>query len=473
MPSIFDQIVMEAFTPDDPAEEGILFDKKQTRYNYEKFGSAINVLLITGISASGKSTQAEELASQDDVFLVPLDMLRAWWWYTLNRPEEDPFADWKELPAWAPYMTNQNPVIQFLKKNPIKPKDNEDLMNEFLTQGTNWVIRNCLNRKNTHWIIEGIDIYLYADPELVKQCAIIIRGESAAHSLIYRAKREHGLVKPFREFMWAIDDDKKLSLFRKDVLNWIKTQGSAMESLDDLDDLFPALELDLLAGGDPTMSRDQRVSAGQTDPGSLGGANAPGAQPQQADTPSTDEAPTQNQNQGANAGGDDQAAPDEGGGDDAAAGDDAGAPPDEGGDTGEDDGTGELDEDEEDAAGGDMGGGDTTTEDPNELKRKKDLRVLTCALYSSYVATLDLMKNARVPSDPALEERYSAIRNHMEKAKNDLFMMATETIKTDPYPDSLRKYTALNQLYSLSLKTLDTLIPKESADSKELEKRKS
>lgn len=211
--------------------------------------------------------------------------------------------------------------------------------------------------------------------------------------------------------------------------------------LDDSEDLDPAMELDILAGGDPTTNAAENPEAAG---GGAGTAQAPATNPPQnvnADTPpNTEEDP---------------------GMDEDPAGGDMGGDPGMGDDMGEEDEFG-------DEGGDSMGDVDTNSGDPNnpDMERRINLRKLILALINAYEGSINAMTNGTPPADDNLATKYYNLQDKMTKARNILYEIATNDIYAKPYEDSLRRYSALNQLYSICVEYLNTILIKKPEDIK-------
>lgn len=219
--------------------------------------------------------------------------------------------------------------------------------------------------------------------------------------------------------------------------------------LDDSEDLDPAMELDILAGGDPTTNAAENPEAA----GGGAGTQAPATNPPQnvnADTPpDTEEDPGMDE--------------------DPTGGDMGGEDPGMGDDMGEEDEFG-------DEEGGDsMGDVDTNSGDPNnpDMERRINLRKLILALINAYEGSINAMTNGTPPADDNLATKYYNLQDKMTKARNILYEIATNDIYAKPYEDSLRRYSALNQLYSICVEYLNTILIKKPEDVKKKKRRPS
>ena len=196
--------------------------------------------------------------------------------------------------------------------------------------------------------------------------------------------------------------------------------------LDDSEDLDPAMELDILAGGDPTTNAAENPEAA----GGGAGTQAPDTNPPKnvdADTPpDTEEDPGMDEDP-----------------------------------TGDD--MGEEDEFGDEEGGDSMGDVDTNSGDPNnpDMERRINLRKLILALINAYEGSINAMTNGTPPADDNLSTKYYNLQDKMTKARNILYEIATNDIYAKPYEDSLRRYSALNQLYSICVEYLTPFLHKQ------------
>ena len=201
----------------------------------------------------------------------------------------------------------------------------------------------------------------------------------------------------------------------------------------------PALEFDLLAGGDPTTNTRENPEAAQPQGGQPNTQvpEQPQAQTVAPQTTSTDTG-AGGMDMGEDAGGDDM-----------------------GGDMGEggDDEFGDEEGGEDEGSMQDMDTNSNFTEDP-DLERRINLRKLVTALITAYSGSIDAMTNSIPPSEEGLATKYYNLQEKMMCAKKVLYDIATTDIYVKPYEDSLRRYSALNQLYSICIEYLNTILIK-------------
>ena len=203
----------------------------------------------------------------------------------------------------------------------------------------------------------------------------------------------------------------------------------------------PAMEFDLLAGGDPTTNARENPEASQPQ-GGQPNTQAP-EQPQAA-------APQAGADTGMDAGGDTDMGEDVGGDDMGEEGDDE---------------FGDEEGGEDDGAMQNMDTNSNMAEDP-DMERRINLRKLITALITAYSSSIDAMTNSTPPAEEGLATKYYNLQEKMMNAKKILYEIATNDIYAKPYEDSLRRYSALNQLYSICIEYLNTILIKKKMPTK-------
>lgn len=204
---------------------------------------------------------------------------------------------------------------------------------------------------------------------------------------------------------------------------------------DDEESVDPAMELDLLAGGDPTTEPGNPEAQQQA-----GGNVTQTQQPQQQAQPQNQQPPQDTME------------------------DPTGA--DDMGDMGGDEDMGEDDLGDEDEGGMEDVDTNSTNPDDPDIDRRINLRKLINALIVAYESSINAMTKAIPPSEEGLGTKYYNLQNKMLQAKDILYEIATRDIYTKPYEDSLRRYSALNQLYSICVDYLNTILIKKTPPKK-------
>ena len=170
-------------------QERYIINEKDIYYNKDKFDKGeINLCFITGQSGSGKSTMAKNIANKDSkVEHYELDDVI---WNKESFTMEN-FKEYGEL-----IYTFFNTVgkkyyytIEDVKKGKHKPYEgnyDEDLIKDFI----DYTIKFSKSHKNTKYVIEGIWLFLFIEPEKLKDYAVYIKGTSALLSKYRASKRD-------------------------------------------------------------------------------------------------------------------------------------------------------------------------------------------------------------------------------------------------------------------------------------------
>lgn len=165
-------------------EESYITSKKDIEYKLDswKKGSD-NILLITGLSGSGKSTRASQLSKEYNAINFELDLFEHNSILFSNNYNHD----------------EANIIMKDIfkkmyggKKNFDKYSD-EDYRKEFVKFFKN-LLSYCKSHKDQLFIIEGLQIFkhvAYYDISIIENTPIIIIGTSLTKSLIRRYKRDH------------------------------------------------------------------------------------------------------------------------------------------------------------------------------------------------------------------------------------------------------------------------------------------
>lgn len=203
------------------------------------------------------------------------------------------------------------------------------------------------------------------------------------------------------------------------------------------DDPSPAMEFDLLAGGEPNPNDTGGPTPAENPQNQATQTQQPAQQPQAQNTQTTDTAPDTGDDTGDMDMGNDE--------------------------MGEDMGDDEFGGDGEDME--DVDTNSTNTSDP-DIERKISLRKLILALITAYDSSIIAMTKVTPPAEDGLSEKYYNLQEKMSCAKSILHEIAIRDIYTKPYEDSLRRYSAMNQLYSICVEYLRTIMIRKPGDIK-------
>ena len=189
-------------------DESFILEKDDLYINFDKFESGkSNICLITGLSGSGKSTLGKEISKKYKAEYVELDKFFL-------------FKSLDELKYLSKTFNN------FFKENMSlfnTIADSPDIPLKIL----NALIRYCKKIKNKKFVLEGVQIYLFADKS-IKKYPIIIKNTPALKSMFRMFKRDfidfdglkyHQCIKYIPKFLKIyIDDEKNFNIFRKKII---------------------------------------------------------------------------------------------------------------------------------------------------------------------------------------------------------------------------------------------------------------
>lgn len=197
-------MIFECIKNPDLFIEGFVINEKDLYVNFDKFESGkSNVLLITGLSGSGKSTLAESLARKYKCSNFELDCLDLYLHKNLSKEDAKKYE-----PA----------LYDFIEKKHLEQTTSGLAPDKLYKEYIKFIISWCKKRKDSKFIIEGLQIYEVYDygDSFITNNPIIIKGTSGLTSAIRAAKRNGGsFLKEFNALIrWAIQDQKSLKKFK-------------------------------------------------------------------------------------------------------------------------------------------------------------------------------------------------------------------------------------------------------------------
>lgn len=149
-------------------------------YDLDNYPYDSKILLITGLSGSGKSYLAKEMASKYDATIFQVEWLK----HKKHISEEckyilDSFLD--KYPEIIPYVDT--------KWNNSKSEDDNELLKKYI----NLFFLHFMEVKddNKNYIIEGLQLFTLLDFDLIKDYPLIIKGTSSYKSFKNRLKRDY------------------------------------------------------------------------------------------------------------------------------------------------------------------------------------------------------------------------------------------------------------------------------------------
>lgn len=193
-----DEFIREFWEDDEEViSETVIKTIDDILYNKEKFDNGdINLCFITGFSSSGKSTLGAYMAGKENVEHYDLDQVM----FNFTVPDDKVSSKGKMYNEFfnntiegKKFRTERNPVL----KQEIKDtgtissktfnKYTEDLTKAFVNFG----IKYSRSHKNTKFILEGVWLYRFIDPNTLKDYAVFIKGTSAVESSKRAIKRDY------------------------------------------------------------------------------------------------------------------------------------------------------------------------------------------------------------------------------------------------------------------------------------------
>lgn len=194
---IFNEVEELRYVYSDPDGEDILnenyiIDKKNAELDIDmwKKDSDHNILFITGLSGSGKSTYARQLAKEENATIIELDIFQCY----------DKFKN----AGTRKNDISMKMVSEFLEENPemvdidfsnIKLESFGDSFTKYFK----WLV-NKLHKSNERYIVEGIHVMLFIPYSDIKGEPIICIGTSMIKSFWRMWKREGLTHKDFIKY---------------------------------------------------------------------------------------------------------------------------------------------------------------------------------------------------------------------------------------------------------------------------------
>ena len=203
-------------------EENLLVSKDNLEFNLENFNQNNNILFITGLGGSGKSTIISEYATKYNAQPLEYDAVTSALIKGLENLNKN-----KIHPIILEYLEKENPR----KLNGFSdPNFNKECV-KFL----NWFEANYSNDGNLY-VLEGMQIFLCFNPERFKDKPIVIMGTSVTKSMFRSVsrtyKRSHGdIIRTFKFFLKTI---KRFPIFVKNDKRIDELIDTIQESYDDI-----------------------------------------------------------------------------------------------------------------------------------------------------------------------------------------------------------------------------------------------
>lgn len=199
----------------EPVEEGYVFSKDNLEFNIKKFGKENNILFITGLSGSGKSTiikkYAEKYNAENLEFDAITSTLKAKYHNRLDKINRS-----KINPIILEYLDNEDPEGF--------PNFEDPRFNTECVKFLDW-LENRVAGDGKLYILEGMQIFLCFNPERFIGKPMIIMGTSMVKSMYRSTKRYYNKHN---------DDIKDCFVF---FIKTLKRSGKYTKNVRQLDEL--------------------------------------------------------------------------------------------------------------------------------------------------------------------------------------------------------------------------------------------
>lgn len=199
----------------EPVKEGYVFSKDNLEFNIQKFGKENNILFITGLSGSGKSTIIKKYAEKYNAENLEFDAITS----TLKakyRNKLDKINRSKINPIILEYLDNEDPEGF--------PNFEDPRFNIECVKFLDW-LENRVAGDGNLYILEGMQIFLCFNPERFIGKPMIIMGTSMVKSMYRSAKRYYNKHS---------DDIKDCFVF---FIKTLKRSGKYAKNVRQLDEL--------------------------------------------------------------------------------------------------------------------------------------------------------------------------------------------------------------------------------------------
>ncbi len=184
--------------------------------NVEMFESgSSNVLFVTGVSGSGKSTMAREIAKRTDSIFVELDRFQ--------------FYGNSDKSSLLDKYYSLNPGLKQYTKYHWNNCSDEIFHSEFV-KFFEWLMNQIKSDKKIKYVVEGIQLYKHIESDVLKSYPIIIINKSLPRVYFQRIKREreqYGAT--FKDVLNGFTSISNL----KDTLNAMKNLRSFQKSINE------------------------------------------------------------------------------------------------------------------------------------------------------------------------------------------------------------------------------------------------
>lgn len=161
---------------------GVFFSKKDLNYNFDKFGKNQNLLFITGLVGSGKSTIAKDISAKKEVVILSQDWLAWSEVYEKDNLATSVLNEFYQLYPEARIASIENKWHE----NKLTLEEKFDLKKKY----NNFLVDYAKKDPNNLYIIEGIDVYNVFEYQFLSNFSIIFKRTSVLKCFLRRYKRD-------------------------------------------------------------------------------------------------------------------------------------------------------------------------------------------------------------------------------------------------------------------------------------------
>ena len=184
------------------------------KINFEDFPTKSNIVLVMGLSGSGKSYLSNQLAEKHKATTFQLE----WLIHSKHTSEECKYI-------LDTFLQQHPEIIENVdnKWNNCKSEDQNDLLKEYINKFFLHFLE--MRDPNKLYVVESLQLFTLIDFELIKDYPIIVKGTSSFKSLKQRLKRD--LAKPknkkisakIKYFFKALNQSRLYQFKHRKVLN--------------------------------------------------------------------------------------------------------------------------------------------------------------------------------------------------------------------------------------------------------------
>lgn len=208
----------------EPLNENIIFSGNDIYKNFDKFKNGKeNILLVTGLTGSGKSTLGKLICSETNAEWIELDLIEL-----ILRKQIEPE---KAGEPFSSFCKINKDFKELILKDTNTNREIVNVTDQFFEYCLSW----CTKQKSKKFVIEGIQIYdYYNGNNKVVSYPIIIKNTSVVKSFLRKVKREewefkHIIKNGPQVLKIMISNDKEL----KKLANSLNETSILNESYDD------------------------------------------------------------------------------------------------------------------------------------------------------------------------------------------------------------------------------------------------